>query len=250
MKILYFTGTGNCLYVAKRIGGELYSISKLLKEKIKVVEDDKIGIIFPCYCLCAPKIIEKFIRQISIKSNYIFVIMTYGNFSGAGVNYFVKLAKKFKIDIDYSNELLMIDNYLPMFDIGQQIADEKNKKIEENLEKIITDISLSKRCLLKSGIGRTLATFIASMLYNIILGKRQKNFIIEDTCIQCKTCEMVSPVDNIKVGTKPVYGDNCEFCLACINLCPTNSIKLKNEKSSLRFRNQNVSVNDIIAANN
>ena len=31
MKIFYFTATGNSLYVAKRFGGELYSIPKVLK---------------------------------------------------------------------------------------------------------------------------------------------------------------------------------------------------------------------------
>ena len=26
---------------------------------------------------------------------------------------------------------------------------------------------------------------------------------------------------------KPAYGGNCEFCLACINLCPQKAIRLK-----------------------
>lgn len=32
MKILYFTATGNSLYVAKSFGDEYYSIPKLIKE--------------------------------------------------------------------------------------------------------------------------------------------------------------------------------------------------------------------------
>ena len=32
MKICYFTATGNCLYVAKQIGGELLSIPQLIIE--------------------------------------------------------------------------------------------------------------------------------------------------------------------------------------------------------------------------
>lgn len=31
MTILYFTATGNCLYVAKQLGGELLSIPQLMK---------------------------------------------------------------------------------------------------------------------------------------------------------------------------------------------------------------------------
>lgn len=45
MKIFYFTGTGNSLYVAKRFGGELYSIPKVLKSNELRYEDEKIGII-------------------------------------------------------------------------------------------------------------------------------------------------------------------------------------------------------------
>lgn len=249
MKILYFTGTGNCLYIAKKIGGELYSIPKLMKENILSFEDDKIGIIFPCYCLCTPKIVERFLEKVTLKSKYIFAIMTYGNFSGAGINHFVKVAAKYGIKISYSNELLMIDNYLPMFDMKQQLEKEKNKNIEGNLEKIIGDITVSKINLLKNNAGLKFATFLGYSLYNLLLGKRQKNFIIDDSCTQCKICEQVCPVDNIKVEAQPNYSENCEFCLACINLCPTNSIKLKKEKSNARFKNQNVSINEIIEAN-
>ena len=32
MKIFYFTATGNSLYVAKKVGGELYSIPQMIKE--------------------------------------------------------------------------------------------------------------------------------------------------------------------------------------------------------------------------
>ena len=45
MKILYFTGTGNSLYVAKKIGGELISIPQAMKNKVFEYEDEKIGIV-------------------------------------------------------------------------------------------------------------------------------------------------------------------------------------------------------------
>lgn len=43
MKILYFTATGNSLYIAKSIGGELYSIPKMVKEGTSEFTDKKIG---------------------------------------------------------------------------------------------------------------------------------------------------------------------------------------------------------------
>ena len=39
MKIFYYTATGNSLDVAKRIGGQLYSIPQLLKENNYTVEN-------------------------------------------------------------------------------------------------------------------------------------------------------------------------------------------------------------------
>ena len=49
MKTFYFTATGNSLYVAKRIGGELYSIPQMLENKRLEFEDEAIGIVLPCY---------------------------------------------------------------------------------------------------------------------------------------------------------------------------------------------------------
>lgn len=41
MKTFYFTATGNSLYIAKRIGGELYSLPQMMKEGKNEFEDEK-----------------------------------------------------------------------------------------------------------------------------------------------------------------------------------------------------------------
>ena len=51
MKTLYFSSTGNCLYVAKCLGGECLSIPKLIKQGIYEIKDDVVGIVFPVYGL-------------------------------------------------------------------------------------------------------------------------------------------------------------------------------------------------------
>ena len=51
MKILYFTSTGNSLYVAKSLGGEVYSIAKMLKRGKLEFKDEKIGFVFPVYAM-------------------------------------------------------------------------------------------------------------------------------------------------------------------------------------------------------
>ena len=83
MTVLYFSSTGNCLYVAKRIGGDKMSIPICIEENVREIEDNEIGIVFPIYGLCIPPFIEDFIKNISVDCEYFFAIATYGFFPGA-----------------------------------------------------------------------------------------------------------------------------------------------------------------------
>ena len=128
MKILYFTSTGNNLYIAKNLGGELLSIPQLIKENIYDLSDDAIGIIFPVFYANAPKIVRDFIEKASFKTDYLFLIASYG--SDGDQNAFKILKKAFKkkgLKVSYTNSVLMVDNYLPMFDM----AEEKEIAIED-----------------------------------------------------------------------------------------------------------------------
>ena len=78
MKILYFTGTGNSLYVAKKIGGDLLSIPQLIKNNQYNIEDDIVGIVCPVYCMTMPNIVKEYLQKVEISANYLFVVMTYG----------------------------------------------------------------------------------------------------------------------------------------------------------------------------
>jgi len=149
MKVLYFTATGNNLYVAKKIGGEYYSIPKLIKEGQFEFEDEKIGIVFPVYNGGVPKIVEEFLSKATLKSKYIFGVTTYGAFSGASSRHLFEIGKRNAIKFSYINDLLMVDNYLPGFDMDKQVQKEPKKNIEENLMKIINDIKVLERNLLR-----------------------------------------------------------------------------------------------------
>lgn len=41
-----------------------------------------------------------------------------------------------------------------------------------------------------------------------------------------------------------------QFCLACVHHCPQNAVRVKGEKSRKRFKNENVSLSEILEANN
>ena len=64
MKILYFTGTGNSLAVAKRFDAELLSIPQLLKNNNYNIEADAVGIVYPVYYNAVPNIVERYLRNV------------------------------------------------------------------------------------------------------------------------------------------------------------------------------------------
>ncbi len=247
MKILYFTATGNSLYVSKKIGGEYYSIPKLIKENHLDFEDEKIGIVFPIYYGGVPKIVEGFLNKVNLKSKYIFAVATYGAFSGSASKHLLEIGNKNGIKFSYIKEILMVDNYLPGFDMNKQIQGQAKKKIEENLMKIIKDIDAGNEYVKK---GSNIMEFIRKLLEKHYDDKFEKNFSVENDCNGCKVCEKVCPVDNIKVDKKSVFKNNCQHCLACIQNCPQNAIIIKKEKSKARFINENVKLKEIIDANN
>jgi len=246
MKILYFTATGNNLYVAKRIGDEYYSIPKLIKEGRFDFEDEKIGIIFPVYYIGVPKIVEEFLNKVRLKSKYIFGITTYGAFSGSATRHLLEIGKRNGIEFSYINEIVMVDNYLPGFDMNKQIQDQAKKNIEENLEKIIKDIEEGRKYIKKHTIIKEGLRVLADKFYD---NEFEKNFSVDNNCNGCKTCERVCPVGNIKVDKKPVFNNNCQHCLSCIHNCPKRAISIKKEKNKVRFINENITLKEIIDSN-
>jgi ferredoxin len=250
MKTLYFSATGNNLYLANRIGGELYSIPKLIKEEQFEFEDDRIGIVFPVYGLGIPSIVEEFLKKAKINSNYVFAVMSYGRLSGSVVSQLLEIGQKNGIKFSYINKILMVDNYLPRFDMKKEIEGEPKKNIEKNLDKIVQEINSQTKYVQNDSIFLKILTKSMRATFGKHVLISDKNFVIEDTCNGCNVCAKVCPVENIElINKRPVYKGKCISCLSCTHNCPNNAIRLKGEKSKVRFINQNVTVKDIINAN-
>lgn len=248
MTIFYFTSTGNNLYITRRLNaGQSFSIPKMLKLGGGLsFEDEKIGFVFPCYFLGTPRIVAQFLKKAELRSDYFFAIMSYGNFSGAGLNHFHKVARKNGFSLSYLNEIVMADNYLPLFDMNDQKKGLPRKKIEENITGIVRDIQSGKHIIKKTPLFTRPLTLIAQHLYKSSLDRYDSRFTVQDSCNACGICAKVCPVDNIRVEEKPVFLHHCEECLGCTHHCPQNAIRVKREKSRERFVNEHIRTKDII----
>ena len=251
MKIFYYTSTGNCLDVAKRIGGELYSIPQLLKENKLEFEDETIGIICPTYMWSVPSIVLEFLNKAKLKADYLFAIITYGNIDLGVTNHFVKIANQNNLEVKYIKSLLMVDNAIPLFDMENQVAKLEKKKTEENLNQIVKDIQGRK---VELNTANAVKGSLSSLMYKMQLIMQKfmyKLFKVEDQCTGCKTCTKVCPMGNITMeNNRPKYNTNCISCFACTHNCPANAIRVKFERSEKRYRNKNVSLKEIINSNN
>ncbi|MCL2757384.1 MAG: 4Fe-4S binding protein, partial [Coriobacteriia bacterium] len=80
--------------------------------------------------------------------------------------------------------------------------------------------------------------------------KDAQSYIVNSKCIRCGICAKVCPARNIIVKDKVFFSTHCEGCLACVHHCPRNALHLNNEKSDKRWINPEVTLAEIIKANN
>ena len=267
-RIFYFTGTGNCLYIARqlaRVDTELLSIPQMVKQGKYEFEADEIGIVYPIYGHMPPYMVRQFIQQAQLRAGYKFAVLTYGARKCDAVEIWDRISRKAGNAFDYIATIVMVDNWLPNFDMNEQIK--MDKHIPENLQKITADINgqrhwhepvteeerqMHRGFLAVSGLDPEVG----------FLMKSEKCFTVTDTCIDCGICTYVCPRGNYELtpGGVKMSGD-CEFCFACIQNCPQRAIQFrKSEDGSFpngtevnpnaRYRNEHISLMDLKLANN
>ena len=67
-------------------------------------------------------------------------------------------------------------------------------------------------------------------------------------CTGCAICQKICPVDNIKIENKqPIWGKQCEQCMACIQWCPTQAIEYSDKtRKRKRYHNPEIKISDMI----
>lgn len=224
--VFYFTATGNSLYIAKQLESEPVSIPQIINNTDLTFEADKIGIVCPVYGHEMPKMVKEFIKKATFKTD----------------------GKK----LDYAKSIVMVDNFLPNFDMVQQCA--IDKKIPESLAVIKADIDSKKRQIEKAGFkNRMIHKGYMAMVKNQDETVWAK-FRVEDNCVLCGTCAKVCPVNAIKLTDKKAEHtmNNCQVCYACVHACLSKAIKftIPEKNPDVRYRNENITLEEIIKANN
>lgn len=248
--VLYFTATGNSLFIAKQLSDSPLSIPQELKKADLIYEADEIGFVFPDYAAAVPVIVREFVEKAQFKAPYIFSVITFGNASVNVAEWWNDWAKAKGLHNNYINTILMVDNYLPVFDMNEQIK--IDKKTDENMAGIIGDISGHKDFIAPSEMGWLTKEMLQGMQEMHFSQKSEQLIKLDaDKCIQCTTCTEVCPRGNFSLASGELQiSGKCEFCLACVQNCPQHALSLERERNKeARYRHPDISLNEIKRAN-
>ena len=113
MTICYFSGSGNCLYVARRIGGTLLSIPQLMRQESVEIADEAVGIVCPVYNCEMPMMVRAFLKKARIRTDYFFFVYTYGMGYGEAYAHAKLAAEDAGLTLSYINAIQMVDNFIP-----------------------------------------------------------------------------------------------------------------------------------------
>lgn len=249
--IIYcYSGTGNCLDMAKNIAKELGDTDVVMMRKEPVITDarsyKKVGFIFPCYGGGAPVDVLKFAKQVQVSSiAYVFAVSQSASYQGTGLHELNKIHK-----LEYWRAVRHQCTCIWLFPHNMMVpplgAAFAQKQSERMAKKIAKDIKEEKSKHFKPFLNPLNAGENAA--WPVIAKLKAKQFKVSDACIGCGQCERLCPRGNIKVQNgKAVIGTNCIQCLGCLQYCPTGAISIgKITDKREHYHNPNIPATDLM----
>lgn len=230
--VLYFSGTGNSRYVAKRIeeisGDELISIGQKIKSgDYNAIRSEKPFVfVGPVYAGRLPCVMEEYIRKVNFSGTpKTYFVGTCAATPWVTVQYVEKLCGEKEFSLLGFNSVVMPQGYIAGGGTQPKAVNDKIlKEAEPKIIKIAETIR-DVQILPKEQPGKAIMSKVLNpIMYSIMISA--KGFTVTDKCTDCGKCERRCPLNNVKiVNGKPVWGKECTHCMACIAGCPAEAIE-------------------------
>lgn len=240
--ILYFSSTGNSLYIAQRInkvtGGKIIYIPKYMGN---AEEFEKIIIVSPIYSFGLPCDVYKLLPKLT-KDKPIHIVLNYGGMVG-GADYFSYCyAKKNGLNIKGVYKVKMPENFTITFTVPNIYVKKTLKSSPKEIDKIAQSIQNNEIVIPKKKKTKTDVYIKNKSNWHLIAN----DFSVTESCVFCKKCIGLCPSDNISIrDNKIVFNDKCVACLGCYHRCPQKAIIYKGKNKKDRYINPNIDENDI-----
>jgi ferredoxin/flavodoxin len=247
--ILYFSGTGNTEYVAKKISrilNELQVASEMhsIEEKYIINPNNLDMLILGC-----PKYYEypvldfiKYLKNTLPHSNKTIPAMIYCTQAGPLITDFKKIERILKT----KNYNLTVERSIPLannFTILKMFPPTKDEKLEINLDNLDKDLkpllsNFMKGQLIKENpnIVLRILCYLSAIIFTPIFAHFAVKFSTSFSCTNCGLCVKKCPRQNITLHNNKIkFNNKCIFCMRCIHSCPVHAI-LYNNKECTRYK--------------
>ncbi|MBQ3203990.1 MAG: EFR1 family ferrodoxin [Alistipes sp.] len=237
--VLYFSATGNTAYIAREIARRLGDSCVNLLDRIKANDHSPLHsekpfvICAPVYVCEMPRFLAKYLKkQTFAGSRDVYFIFTSGGYCGISGLLAKSLIEKKKMNYCGHAEFRMPRNYVAS-DAYPMLSEEEIRERLTNayilLDPVSSDIRDGNKLTARHVF---LFETIITLPFNPIWSRfkyRTKDFFATDKCISCGKCVRLCPLSNITLADgKPVWGNQCSHCMACIGNCPTEAIEYGN----------------------
>lgn len=238
--ILYFSSTGNSLYISEKIkeklGGRIIYIPKYSGNGS---EFEKIVLVTPIYSYGMPSHVFDLLPRLD-KNKEIIIVQNYGGMVGGADYYVYNYAVQNGINVKGIYTIKMPENFTLTFTMPKfylrSILNSADARIDKVIDKIINGenfIPQKKRTKEK--------TYLKNKSNWHIIGRR---FSVSNSCIKCGKCINICPAQNISLQDgKIVFADRCVACLGCYHRCPEKAIVYLYKKKKDRYINPNIDEN-------
>ena len=241
--IIYFTGTGNSRFLARKLAAaledELVSAPELIKQnKTGDFKSEKPWVfVSPTYGWQLPRTFRRFIEESRFSgSAKAYFVMDCGSGTGKAQKGIKELCAAKGFEFGGMAEIKMPENYIAVFSAPDEKTAEKLLRIGEKkalraaeLIKEGKDIQTKKA----GPLGSFLSGPVNWGFYKFTIGDRK--FYATDKCVSCGQCAENCMVNNIRMENgRPVWQGSCIHCMACICRCPAEAIEYGKHSLGLR----------------
>lgn len=235
--ILYFSSTGNSLYIAQKIQDQMGGQIKYIPNyNGNGSEFEKIILVTPIYSFGMPTFVYDIIPRLN-KATELIIIQNYGGMVGSADYYIYQYAKENELNIKAVYTIKMPENFTLTFTVPKFYVNRTLKNADKRINNVINSIvsgyyKIPKKCKTKRD------TYLKNKSNWHLIGE---DFSTTQNCIKCGKCVSICPVNNISLqNEKIVFSNKCVACLGCYHRCPLKAIIYKGKNKKDRYINSNV----------
>lgn len=237
--VLYFSGTGNSLYIARKIAEaldeRLISIAELVVKgvkELKIMPGESIGFVYPVIACAPPDVVTDFIKQTVFQGHEGHYIYSVFNCAGSP-EYTSRIMKetceKVHMEMKGYYSVLMPGNYITQ---KKHLPKEKVYQYLNNCDEAVDQIIKGIQAKMSNYKKEKHSFLLSYGLHKLAVLERTEKFVFGEECVKCGKCVAICSMEAITMnkGEKPIRDmKKCAFCLGCVNVCPTRALNVGNK---------------------